>query len=253
MNFIKNPTVIIVLLGLIVGSSLYFYNSYETKKKTADAAKTETAQTVATTPAITDLTNADPSDYTAEIKKELDLANSKALAYNSSETLAAIEITIPGKLVPRSGNTTYIYDSSSDLSNHYTVSISQATQAFVRAIVPKEDYYGTITAINQKSWKLSYIDALKAAEKNGGKDFRNSNSLDQVQLVLKNTDPKGWLYWVVTYKGENSSLSVQLDAYTGKFITPAEIDSSKAATTNTTSPSTTNTTTDTSQSSTTVQ
>lgn len=237
MNFIKNPTVIIVILGLLVGSGLYFYNGYQTKKKAAEDAAKVTAQTA--TPAITDLTNADPADYTTEIKKELDLANSKALAYNSAETLSAVEITIPGKLVPRSGNATYIYDAATDPKNHYTVTISQATQTFIRAIVPKEDYYGAITTINQKSWKLSFIDALKTAEKNGGQDWRSKNTLTELQLVLKNTDPKGWLYWVVTYKGENSALSVQLDAFSGKYVTPAEIESAKSATTSATTSQTT--------------
>jgi len=237
MNFIKNPTVIIVILGLIVGSSLYFYNSYQSKKKAADDTAKVTAQT--TTPTITDLTNADPNDYTAEIKKELDLATAKALAYNVSEILSAVEIIIPGKLTPRSGNATYIFDSASDTKNHFTITISQSTQTFIRAIVPQEDYYENLTTINQNSWKLSYIDALKTAEKNGGQTWRSNNTLSEVQLVLKNSEPKGWLYWIVTYKGGNSSLAVQLDAFSGRFVTPEEIEKAKTTTSATSTSQTT--------------
>lgn len=232
MNFLKNPTVIIVLLGLVFGGGLYFYNSYQTKQKAAqDAAKqVETAKT-ATTTTVANLTNADPADFAAEIKTEQDLADIKAKAYNPNEALAAIEITIPGNLVPRSGNATYIYDQPKDAANHYTVSIAQATQNFIRAVIPKEDYFGQITPVNPKSYKLKYIEALKVAEKNGGKDFRGKNTLTELKLTLKNADPKGWLYWFVHYSSDKSAFEAQVDAFTGRFVSPSEAAAAKAATT----------------------
>jgi hypothetical protein len=227
MNFIKNPTVIIVVLGLIVGSGLYFYNSYQNSKKAAEEQKaTETAATTEET--ITNLTNADPADFTAENKKELDLADTKAKAYNSLETLSAVEITIPGKLVPRSGTATYIYDQAGDAKNHFIISISQSTQTFIRGLVPREDYMGNLTAINLKSWKLSYIEALKVAEKNGGQEFRSSNTLSQLRMTLKNSNPKGWLYWIIDYEAEGGKFSAQIDAYSGRFVPESEISNSNS-------------------------
>lgn len=232
MNFIKNPTVIIVLLGLIVGSGLYFYNSYSTNQKAKEAEKQAVETTVE--PTITNLTNSDPNDFTSELKKELDLADAKAKAYNGNEALAGVELTIPGSLIPRSGNATYIYNQAGDPLNHFTITISQATQTYIRAIIPKEDYYSQLPPINLKSWKLSYIDALKIAEKNGGQDFRSSNDLAEVQMVLKNAEPKGWLYWVITYKTETGSFSAQVDAFSGRYIPQEELNAAKPATSETT-------------------
>lgn len=228
MNFIKNPTVIIVILGLLVGGGFYFYNNYRNKQKAAEEAKQQEA---ASQPVITNLTNADPNDFTTEIQKELDLASQKAIAYNSKEALSALEITIPGDLVPRSGNVSYVYDSADDQNNHYVVNIDQATQAYLRAVIPKEDYFGNLTGINLKSWRLSYIEALKVAEQNGGQDFRNNNELQELRLVLKNGDPKGWLYWTVQYKSQGNGFEAQVDAFSGRFVSPEEITAAQSQTT----------------------
>lgn len=231
MNFLKNPTVIIVLLGLVFGGGLYFYNNYQTKQKAAKEAtkQAETAKT--TTAVVANLTNSDPADFASEVKTEQDLADSKAKAYGADEVLGAIEITIPGSLVPRSGNATYIYDQSKDSANHFTISIAQATQNFIRAIIPREDYFGQLTPINLNSYKLKYIEALKVAEKNGGKDFRDKNTLTELKLTLKNADPKGWLYWFVHYSSDKSAFEAQVDAFSGRFVTPSEAAAAKAAAT----------------------
>ena len=227
LDFLKRPTVIIVILGLVFGTGFYIYNNYRQKKAA------QTASTVTDTPAATvaDLTNADPKDFATELTNELTLANQKAIAYNTKEALSAIEIKIPGKLIPRSGNSTYIFDQPQDTGNHFTINISQATSSFIRAVIPKDDYFGSLTTINLKSWKLSYIDALKVAEKNGGQDWRKNNTLSELQLTLKNAQPKGWLYWFVKYASESSGFEVQVDAYSGRFVPAAETQAAPAATT----------------------
>jgi hypothetical protein len=94
---------------------------------------------------------------------------------------------------------------------------------------------GNLTTVNLKSWKLSYIEALKTAEKNGGQEWRSNNTLNQLRLTLKNSNPKGWLYWIVSYEGEGGGLTIQIDAYSGRFVPESEISDSN----NTNSTSTT--------------
>ena len=234
MNFLKNPTVIIVILGLVFGTSLFLYNNYQSKKKAAEEAAKQTTEEKKT--AIVDLTNVDPKDFTTEIKAELDLADKKAKEYNTNEVLSGLEITISGTLIPRSGNATYIYDQPKDTANHYTVSISQGTQAFIRALIPVEDYFGILKPINVKSWRLNYIDALKIAEKNGGQDFRSKNELRELKLTLKHDNPKGWLYWFVRYSADASNFEAQIDAFTGKYQTAEDLKSTTTTTDQTTTP-----------------
>lgn len=227
LAFLKRPTVIIVILGLVFGTGFYIYNNYRQNKanQASTAATTETTQTIA------DLTNADSKDFTTELTNELALADQKAHEYSAAETLSALEIKIPGSLIPRSGNSTYIYDQTKDDKYHFTINISQATANFIRAIIPKDDYFGSMTAINLKSWKLSYIDALKVAEKNGGQDWRKNNTLSELKLTLKNAQPKGWLYWFVKYSSDSSSFEAQVDTFTGRFVSPSEIQTTTPSTT----------------------
>ena len=240
-SFLKNPTVIITLVAIVFGGGFYFYNNYR-EKQAATAAKTAQTQTATTTTPIVDLTNTDPTEFTTELKNELALANSKAIAYDSQEVLSGVEITIPGALVPRSGNSTYIYDSPTETSAHFTINIAQATQNFIRAVIPKEDYLSDLTPITLKSWKYSYVDALKIAEKNGGSAWRSKNTLSQLKMTLRNALPKGWLYWIINYQSDSSGLQLQVDAYTGRFVPDTEIEAAKAATaTPTTNDQSTNT------------
>lgn len=230
-SFFKSPTFIITVIAIVFGGGIYFYNSYKQKQNTS----TTTSDTANTT-TLVDLTNTDPADFTAELKTELALADSKAKEYNAAEALSAVEVSLPGSLAPRSGSTVYIYDQPKDATYHFTINISQATPNFVRAIIPKADYFGTLTTINLNSWKLSYIEALKVAEKNGGSEWRQKNVLSEMKLTLKNGNPKGWLYWVVHYVSGNNVLDLQVDAFSGRFVPASEIES--ATTTATTSQST---------------
>lgn len=225
MNFIKNPTVIIIIIGLILGSSFFFYNRYRDSKKASESQTTTTTDVQ-----IVGLTNVDPADFVAENQAELTLAETKAKTMNSEVQLNALEITFPGSLKPRSGNAIYIYDTTKDTAHHYTVSVSQESQNFIRAIIPKEDYLGALTPINLKSWKLSFVDALKVAEKNGGLDWRSKNTLTRLKMTLKNAAPKGWLYWLLEYQSDNSSFSAQVDAYSSRYVFPDETVSSPNST-----------------------
>lgn len=226
IDFLKKPTVIIVILGLLFGTGFYLYNNYQQKKSA-----TATQNNSDTTTQISNITNVDAKDFATELAAELTLATNKAKEYNTNEVLAAVEIKIPGSLVPRSGNTTYIFDQLSDTKNHFTINISQGTPNFIRAIIPIDDYFGKLTPINQKSWKLSYVDVIKIADKNGGQDWRSSNFLSQLKLTLKNAEPKGWLYWFVHYSSDSTNFDVQVDAFSGRVIPPSEVQQATPSTT----------------------
>jgi len=229
MNFFKNPTVIIIILGVIFGTIFYLFSGRDnstttdettsTTEETAGQTETTADNSSSTESDIVNLTNVDPADFVNEIKTELALADSQAKTYNSGEVLAGIEITLPADLKPRTGQTTYVYSAPNDSIFNYTITIAQNSINFLRSIVYKEDYFGSLTAINQNSWKLNYVEAIKVAEENGGREWRSSHSLTKVRLVLKNAEPKGWLYWFIYYQSGEKMLQIQVDAFTGKKAT----------------------------------
>jgi hypothetical protein len=223
MKFFKNPTVIIIILGVIFGTVFYLFSgrsdsttTEETKSTAEEQAETTADSSSSTESDIVNLTNVDPADFANEIKTELALADAQAKIYNPGEVLSAIEIILPADLKPRTGQSTYIYSAPNDSTFNYTITITQNSINFLRSIVYKEDYFGSVTTINQNSWKLNYVEAIKVAEENGGKEWRSSHSLTKVRLVLKNAEPKGWLYWFVYYQSEEKTLQIQIDAFTGK-------------------------------------
>lgn len=212
-DIFKRPAFIIIFAVALCGALVW---SYIDKRQQQQAATQN--QTTTETPIIVNLTNVDSTDFDSIIKDDLDLANSKAIAANAQNKLAAIEYELPGDLRPNAGTSRYIYTADNDTGNNWMVTISQSSKNYVRALVPKTDYLGVMQVLNTGLWKFNYVTALQIAEKNGGQDFRDNNTIQNTKLTLMHMPPKNWLEWTVVYQGNNTSLIKIIDANSGQII-----------------------------------
>jgi len=168
----------------------------------------------------TDITTIDPNSIAEESKANFSLAEKKASEWSNSAVLYAVSIKIPNTLNPSEVVEVYTFGSPAALQNWWTISISVRTGNYIRAVIPKEDYLGSnLIPVARKYWKINYVEALQTAEKNGGKEWRDSISGDiQINETLMHTDPNNYLYWVVDYQTLSGSdkLTVKVDANTGE-------------------------------------
>lgn len=205
---------IIVVVFLSIVGGVYYYNKSKSSKTTTQNATTTSNQS------ISNLSNADPTDFDALTKDTYATANSKALEVNKSYKLAAIEVDVDSNLSPDTVISRYIFNSTADKNNNWVITFSSDGSSFVRALVPTADYMGTLTQMDTSLWKYNYVTALQLAEKNGGLDWRNNNKLDNITLTLKHTGANNWLIWSVVYQGNsNNKMTIQLDANSGKVVT----------------------------------
>lgn len=220
LDFFKKPIFLIIIVAAIIVAGIWAYISNRSQEKATEEKVAEEQAKVDSQiqPLAADLTNIDIGEVTDSIKSQADIADSNATSADSRNQLAAIDIQLPKSLAQGSGTTNYIYTSSADRIYNWVISISNASEAFVRSKVYKNDYLGDLTAINRDFWKINYVQALQIAEKNGGLDFRNHYDVSSVRLVLKNGDPKGWLYWYVTYTATDQVKSIQIDANSAAIV-----------------------------------
>lgn len=223
MDFLKKPIFIIILAAALIIAGIWAYISNRNQQKAAEqkAAEQKAASEQKAAEEVTkivNLTNIDSSTVNENITSQVAAADGKAAEVDKKLQLIAVEIKLPGTLDNGSGDSSYVYSSTSDKTNNWVITISNISGKFVRARVPKEDYIGDLSTINRNYWKLNYVAALQVAEKNGGLDFRNANDITEVRLTLKNADPKNWLYWFVDYVSKNNLKEVQIDASTGAVI-----------------------------------
>lgn len=212
-DFFKKPVVIIIIVVAIVGALIWSYVSNLLAQRRANQAAQQAA-----TQTITDLTNVDPVNYDEPVKKEYALASAKAKEVSSNYKLGAVEVDLPASLALNSGNDRYIFVSDKDKINNWIITLSLETGNYIRSLIPKEDYMGNPQAIDTTLWKFNYVTALQIAEKEGGKTWRESNTLESVSLILKHTDPNNYLTWTVNYTSKGSSLFVKIDANSGKVL-----------------------------------
>jgi type II secretory pathway pseudopilin PulG len=224
-EFLKRPIVIGIFLAAVLISIIWSY--VDKKRQDNQTAKQQADQQIKTSE-IVNLTNVDATDFDAVVKNELDLANTKAKEANLKYQLAALEIEMPGTLLPNTGNDRYVYTADNDKSNNWTITISQSTSNYLRAIIPKDDYLGSLQPINQGLWKFNYVTALQIAEKNGGKDWREKNSPTSLKLTLRHKPPKNWLTWTVEYSTDKETFSKDIDANSGQIIEEAQQTSSQS-------------------------
>lgn len=132
----------------------------------------------------------------ANLKEATDLAK----IWQLDSKLAYVEIQIPGDLSKNNGSELYVFSSNTDKVNWWTFSLNQATDKFVRAIIPKEDFLGFDSSqIDSKYWKMNYIKALQLVDSAGGSGFRASNTIKEIKIYLKQRQPNGWLWWTIQY------------------------------------------------------
>jgi hypothetical protein len=224
LDFLKKPIFLILIAVAIIAAVIWAYVSNRSAEKVAEekAVEEQAAVDLQSQPLVADLTNIDDGEIIDSIKSQTEIADSNATGADSRNQLAAVDIQLPKSLAQGSGTTNYIYTSTADRTNNWVISISNSSQAFVRSRVYKNDYLGNLTAISRNFWKLNYVQALQIAEKNGGLSFRNYYDTSSVRLVLKNGDPKGWLYWYVTYTATGQVKSIQIDADSGAIVADDE-------------------------------
>lgn len=222
-DFFKKPIFAAILLIALVVGGIWAYISYHQSvaKKAEDAKKQQQQQqaTIEAEKTLNSLATIDPAKVADQIASQLQIADSKAIETDKKSLLSAVEVRLSKDITVGTGTTVYGYSSVSDKSNNWTITFSNDSNTFVRARIPKEDYFGVLTAINRDYWKLNYAQALQIAEKNGGLDFREINEITGIGLVLKTGDPNGWLYWFVTYETDGNFKQFQIDANTGKLVT----------------------------------
>lgn len=204
--------IIFVAIAILVVIALGW--AYYANKKSA---QTKTAIKPTST-VVSNLTNLDPTDFDAAVKSEYTLANSKAVEVDPNYKISEIEITMDKTLSTDSINSRYIFSSSSDAKNNWMITIAATTQNYIRALVPKDDYAGDVSPFDTTLWKYNYVTALQLAEKAGGLDWRNQNTLSGVKLTLKKNNTDNLLTWTVVYNSEGANKTIILDAASGKVV-----------------------------------
>lgn len=185
----------------------------ETPPNTTETETTQPSDSTApTTGDPTSLTEVAPSSLNTKVTTNLNLATNAAHDWRADAVLTYASVELPASLKIDSGNEVYVFGSAADTENWWTYSISQTTNKFVRALIPREDYLGgRLDPVNIEYWNMNYAEALQLAEKNGGSDFRLANSGARVATFLSQRAPRGWLWWTVEYtapSGEQFTLLI---------------------------------------------
>ncbi|MBI4023189.1 hypothetical protein HY375_03445 [Candidatus Berkelbacteria bacterium] len=161
----------------------------------------------ATDPGTEDLTAIPTFEHDAALDRHLASATAAALEWQSDAVLHYVSVELPASLARDSGNEVYVFGSEQDAANWWTYSLSQATEKFVRAIIPKADFLGDqVIPISTQYWKMNFAEALQLAEANGGADFRARQPGTRATLFLSQRAPRGWLWWTVEYKAPSGEL-----------------------------------------------
>ncbi len=223
---------VVVLVLIVVGGGYLLLTNKSTPNTTSPTTSATTSTTGATSSSQTTISTvptnsillADAVSVATSSKKRFTDAQSRLSAWplwKSDAQFSGLFMTFDQNLILDSVNEIYVFDSASDASNHYTISVSQASGNSLRALVPKADYQGALLPINSEFWQSNYVDAIQFADKNGGSDFMKSNTVTAIDTNLLRTTPNNYLYWVVTYKtSENTnSLTVKMDAKTKTLVT----------------------------------
>jgi hypothetical protein len=182
------------------------------------------------TNSVTDTSSGLPDANTAQtvLKSELTKATEAIKKLKSDVVLQLVSMKFSNSLSDNGGLVTnyYIFISPSDPKYYYMVNVPHNGESIKRFLMPIEDMElpFSLIPVNFQFWKLSYVDALKLAEDNGGSVFRGKHPKYEVSVILGK--PVGqYLNWFVTYRAMDTSaelLQLSIDAYDGKVQTPAK-------------------------------
>ena len=163
----------------------------------------------------------DPSRIKTSLAAETTNAESAVKTLQPDAILQLVSIKFINSLSDQTGLATnyYIYASASNPNFYYLVNMPRNGERLKRFLMPVEDLDlpFDLLPIPAKYWKLSYADALKAAEQRGGSDFRAKHKTFEVSAIL--AIPAGqYLSWFVTYRatdGTGDVLKASVDANSG--------------------------------------
>lgn len=208
----------IIVLGILI-LCLVFCVSGCKKTSSTPSASPSASNLADSNLAVSNLTNTDASAVDTIIQQNYNLAKVKALEWKPDAVLVSLSVKMPIDLATNSSDETYIFGSASDGKNWWSFSVSEKTQRYIRAIIPKEDYLGTeVQPINSSYWKSNYGKALQLAEANGGQAFRAINSNTAITATLHHTEPRNWLWWDLEYKSGDNKISFKINPNTNEIF-----------------------------------
>jgi|GEM_PF-3874895 len=161
-------------------------------------------------------------------KKEFAFANEiVASDWHKNSKLYGVVVDYKDSLSPAAAKDTYIYKATESKpfpfnKYYWTITMNQVGQnggQWNRLIYPIEDYFlgPNLEEIPLQYWKLSFLEAIAIAEKNGGQDFRTKNKNYNLKAILSNLPGKD-LTWRVSYKAEKDQRNFEISAATGDIL-----------------------------------
>ncbi len=173
------------------------------------------------------LLTTDPNTLTAELNQGLEIATKKAQEWQNGAQIVAVQVEVPASFKKTYVSSRYVFASTNVNEYYWTIALTSGNENYVRAIIPKEDYFSTnLKVILPEFWRLNYVEALQTSEQNGGTVWRQSHNLGGVTLILSRGQPKSWLYWQVEYlavseDGERQpteNFKVKFNSYSGEVV-----------------------------------
>ena len=219
------------------------------KQQTAVQETTTPTPTSTETTTAFDLSTVEPGTISTGFATNFASAKEKATAWKGDAKLMNLTIKLPKDLSLNSATLTFVFGSESDPDYWFTLTLSESSGKYVRALIPKTDYLGTAinTPVAEKYWLSNYLQAFQIAETYAGKTIRETYPNTEVVITLQAAEPKNWLWWLVEYKNTSATTRVRISPYDltivddlGNVVSSSTSSSSSTTTTNTT-PTTTGT------------
>lgn len=169
------------------------------------------------------LVSATPSPAISETKETYTDALTKAKDWQSNATLSRVYHEFTGKLDADKVPLVFSFSSLADPKNIYEVSYAGDDVSTKQAA--KKPFELTLVPIDVSQWNIDPDQALKAAEDDGGKAFRDAHlagySLLQ-QLSQVGSHPLQWYFRYDTGDGSKLRYEVWINATTGQIDTKKE-------------------------------
>lgn len=215
MDIFKRPAmIVIVVVSVIVAIVWSYFSKVSEENKTKKIAE-QTEQEAKLS--LLSLANIDPSEFDELVKTQYASGRKKAEEINPNYKLSAIQIILPS-LEINVGDTRYIFSSPTDSQNNFTITFSNTSNNYLRAIIPKDDYLGDLAIMDTSLWKFNYVTAIQIAEKAGGKEWREKNGLSSVEILLFQDTSLNILKWTVQYDNGSQDFSININASNGKIV-----------------------------------
>ena len=221
---------IILLIAIMAGGGYLLLKDRSAPNTTSTAPPNQTnvtttssTETTSTTTVGDSILTVDSTVVATQSKKRFSEAKDRLTTWTlwkSNAQFSGLFMSFDQNMVLDSSNEIYVFDSPDDANHHYTISVSQSSGNSLRALVPKTDYQGALLPIKTEFWQSNYVDAIQFADKNGGSDFIKANDITSIDANLLRTSPNDFLYWVITYKTNDSanSLTIKMDAKEKKLV-----------------------------------